>query len=216
MTDLAGGRTALARPLGSSIIGWALLYGIGLGAIAKLMGLVDGPLRFLGAGVAFWVTAGFLVARHAAKGREPLDGTVWAGTTMAVYMGAWLLSYCAVFGLQSSAGFGAAWLNERIFFIITPAASALLGFIATASLRGDWFGDACLAAPIAWSLPEIGYALSQGWQYAALVALPMALLASVPLAMSRHRRVNWVVFVTACVAGGVIASLLLRAVDGRM
>jgi hypothetical protein len=135
---------------------------------------------------------------------------------MAVYLGAWLLSYCAVFGFQQSAGFGAAWLDERIFFIIAPAASVSLGLIATASLRDDWLGDACLAAPIAWSVPEFGYAIAQGWRYAALVALPIALLASVPLASSRHRHVNWAVFGAACAAGGVIAYLLLRVVDGRM
>lgn len=207
--------TADARLGGSSVVVWAFVAGSGLGAVAKAIGQVEGPPMLIGAGVMLWVTAGFLGARHAARGRGALDGAVWAGTTMAVYLGAWLLAYSAVFGFQQSSGFGAAWLNERVFFIIAPAVSACLGLIATASLRGDWIGAACRAAPIAWSLPEAGSALSQGWEYAAFVSFPMILLACVPVATSRHRRFGGVVLAAVC-AGGVIAYALLRVVDGRM
>jgi hypothetical protein len=213
--EYADERTVDSRLGGSSVVVWALVAGIGMGAVAKAIGQVEGPPMLIGAGVMLWVTAGFLGARHTARGRGSLDGAVWSGTTMAVYLGAWLLSYSAVFGLQQSSGFGAAWLNERVFFIIAPAASAFIGLIATASLRGDRLGAACRAAPIAWSLPEAGNALSQGWQYAVFVSLPMILLACVPLATSRHRRFNGVILATVC-AGGVIAYLLLRVVDGRM
>ncbi|MBI5230593.1 MAG: hypothetical protein HY876_00300 [Coriobacteriales bacterium] len=214
MTHLTARTKVPFRPVSPSIVGWAFLAGAGLGVVAKLLGRVQG-LDLLGVGVAFWVTAGFLLARQAAKGHGLLDGTVWAGTTMAVYLGAWLLSYCAAFGLQQSAGFGAAWLDERIYFILTAPASILLGFLAAASLRPDWLGDACLAAPIAWTVPEVIFAFSRGWQYVTLAALPAALIAGIPLAMSRQRRVSWTVFAAACAAGAGVGYLLLHVIDGR-
>lgn len=215
VTEIVRDRITPDQPVRSSILARALAAGAVLGVIAKLLGGFAGPLALLGVGVALWVTAGFLVARHAARGRGVLDGTVWAGTTMAVYLSAWLLAYCVVFGLQQSAGFGAAWLNERVFFIIAPLASALIGFLAAISWRRDWLGDVFLAAPIAWSLPEVGYSLLQGWRFAAIVALPTLLVACVPLGVARRRR-NWTVVAAACVAGGVIAFLLMRAIVGRM
>lgn len=204
-----------ARPIGSSIVGWALAAGAALGVVAKLLGSVQGPMMLLGVGVAFWVSAGFLLARVAARHRGMLDGTVWGGTTMAVYLGAWLLAYCLVFGMQQSSGFGAAWLNERLFFILAPGAGAITGVIAVISLRADWIGDAFLAAPIAWSLPEVRFAFQQGWPFVAAAALPAVVLALVPLASERHRRVNRVVFAGACLAGGAVGFLLMSAVDGR-
>jgi hypothetical protein len=203
------------RPMGSSIIVWALAGGAFFGVIAKLLGSAPGPLVLLGVGVAFWVSVGFVFARNAARHRGMLDATVWAGTTMAVYLGAWLLAYSLVFGLQQSSGFGAAWLNERLFFILAPGASAVIGVIAAISLRADWIGDAFLAAPIAWSLPEVRFSFQQGWQFVVAVALPVVVLALIPLASERHRRVNGTVFAGACIAGGLVGFLLMNAVDGR-
>ncbi|MHB9003446.1 MAG: hypothetical protein ACYC6C_05205 [Coriobacteriia bacterium] len=203
------------QPIGSSIIVWALAGGASFGVIAKLLGSVPGPLVLLGVGVAFWVSAGFVFARIAARHREMLDAMVWAGTTVAVYLGSWLLAYCFVFGLQQSSGFGAAWLDERLFFILAPGASAVIGVIAAISLRTDWIGDAFLAAPIAWSLPEVWFSFQQGWQFVVAVALPVVVLALIPLASERHRRVSGTVFTGACIAGGLVGFLLIHAIDGR-
>lgn len=215
MAHVSAEITASSPPIGSSIVGWALVAGATLGVVAKLLASMQSPLMLLGAGVAFWVSTGFLLAQVAARNRELLDGTVWASTTMAVYLGAWLLGYCLIFGLQQSSGFGAAWLDERLFFILAPWASVIIGGIAVISLRKDWIGDAFLAAPIAWSLPEVGYAFLQGWQFVALVAVPVIVVAAIPLATERHRSVNRVVFAGACLAGGAFGFLLMNAVDGR-
>lgn len=215
MTHMSAETAVPVRPVGSSIIAWALLTGALLGVVAKLLGSVQGPVVLLGVGVAFWVSAGFLLARVAARHRGMLDGTVWGGTTMAVYLGAWLLAYCWVFGLQQASGFGAAWLDERLFFILAPWASVIIGVIAVISLRADWIGDAFLAAPIAWSLPEVRVAFQAGWPFVAAAALPAVVLALVPLASERHRRVNRAVFAGACLAGGAVGFLLMNAVDGR-
>lgn len=202
------------QPIGSAVLAWALLGGAILGAVAKLLGSV-GSLVLLGTGVAFWVSAGFLLARVAARHRGMLDGSVWAGTTMAVYLGVWLLAYTLVFGMQQSSGFGAAWLNERLFFILAPGASAIIGVIAAISLRGDWIGDAFLAAPIAWSLPEVWFAFRGGWQFVAAAAMPTVMIALLPLVSERFRRVNRAVYAGACLVGGVFGFLLMNAVDGR-
>lgn len=214
MVQMAAKISNAPRAIGSSIIAWALLGGAILGVVAKLLGSV-GPLVLLGMGVAFWVSAGFLLARAAARHRGMLDGTVWAGTTMAVYLGAWLLGYCVVFGLQQSSGLGAAWLDERLFFILAPGFSGIIGVIAVISLRADWIGDAFLAAPIAWSLPEVWFAFQGGWHFVAASALPVVVIALVPVVSERLRRVNRVVYAGACLAGGAAGFLLMNAVDGR-
>lgn len=199
---------------GSPIIGLALAMGAVMGAVAQIARQIDGPLGCLGAGVAFWVTVGFLIARRAARTRGLLDGSVWAGTVMAVYLGSWLLAYCGVFGLREPTGFGAAWLDERYFFIIAPVASAILGLIAALSVTRGWLGDMCLAAPIAWALPEVGMAISQGWQYAAVVALPTVALAIAPPVLSRSRGVNTLALGAGLVGGGIVMYVLLgSAVD---
>lgn len=214
MSELAIEADSPRLPVGEAILVWALLVGAVLGAVAKLLGGVN-ALVLLGQGVAVWVSAGFLFARRAAKGRDMLDATVWAGTTMAVYLGLWLLGYCAVFGVQQSSGFAAAWLDERVFFIIAPAASAIFGLVATASWRSDWIGDAFLAAPIAWSLPEVALAASQGWLHVATAAVPALVVACIPLAMSRSRRHSRVSIAAMLVMGGAVAFLLITVVQGR-
>lgn len=200
---------------GVAVQGWAFLMGVLLGVAAKLLGLLGEPATMLGQGVAFWITAGFLVARQAARGKELLDGTVWASSTIAVYLGTWLLAYSAVYGLQDPGGFGAAWLNERIFFVLLPAASVVLGLVAAGSWRGDRLGDAALAAPLAWALPEAGLALGLGWRYAVVVGVPSVLIGVVPLLATRARPVDRRVYAIACATGGAIAFLALRLVMNR-
>lgn len=207
-------------PGGPGSLALAGLCGLLLGATAKILGTFGRafepagvPLMMLGMGTAIWVTAGFLVARRIAKERSQIDGTVWAGTGMAVYLSAWLLSYSIVFGLQQDGGFAAAWLNERLYFILAPAAGAVLGIVAAASWRTDWLGDACIIAPVAWSLPEIAFASAFGWQHVLVAGIPALALASVPLATA-GRYVRRPVASGALVLGGFLALLLMRAVTG--
>lgn len=220
MSDRGSGRALHREAAGSGVLLAALALGAALGAAAKLIGTLGRtfgdagvPLVLLGMGTAVWVTVGFLVARRCAKGRTLLDGTVWAGTAMAVYLSTWLLAYTLVFGLQQDGGFAAAWLNERLYFVLAPAASGVVGFIAAASWRNDWLGDAAVIAPVAWSLPEAVLASSFGWQHLLLAGVPAIVLASVPMATAR-RRVNKAVAAGTVLLGGVIALVLLRVVSG--
>lgn len=207
-------------PVGSGALALLGLCGVLLGALAKMIGSIGRtfepagvPLIMLGMGTAIWVTAGFLVARRIAKNRSQIDGAVWAGTGMAVYLSAWLLAYSVVFGLQQDGGFAAAWLNERLYFILAPAAGAVLGLVAAASWRTDWLGDACIIAPIAWSLPEIAFASAFGWQHVLFSGIPALALASVPLATA-GRNIRRPVASGALVLGGILALLLMRLVTG--
>ena len=199
-----------------AMLGGAIVAGVALGVVAKLMGLAGTPVVMLGQGVALWVTAGFLLARRAAKGRGFVDAVVWAGTTMAVYLSVWLLAYTAVYGLQDPGGFGVAWLNERIFFILTPPVAAVIGSVAAISWREGPLGDMACAAPAAWALPEAVHGVVLGWQYAAIVSLPSVLIGLVPILARRDRQVSWVAFAVACVGGGAVALALMRVVTGRM
>lgn len=199
-----------------AILGWAFVAGGALGAVAKLMGLAGTPLVMLGQGVALWVTAGFLLARRAAKCRGFADAVVWAGTTMAVYLSVWLLAYTGVYGLQDPGGFGVAWLNERVFFMLTPPAAVVIGCIAAISWREGPLGDMACAAPVAWALPEAVHGVMLGWQYAAVVSMPSVLIGLVPILSRRDRHVSWVAFAVACVGGGAVALALMQAVTGRM
>ncbi len=205
--------------VGSRFLLFALACGAFLGIAAKLIGSLGrsfksagAPLVMLGMGTAVWVTVGFLIARRSAKDRTLLDGTVWAGTTMAVYLSVWLLSYTITFGLQQDGGFAAAWLNERAYFIVAPPVSAILGLVATLSWRHGWLGDVCITMPVAWSLPEVIRSLSMGWQHLLVVGLPALALASIPLATA-HRLTNKKILLLTLCLGGTIAFLFLRVVS---
>lgn len=215
MTTHASDTTAFS-PAGPQVVVVSLLLGSVLGVFAKLLGSISGPPALLGAGVAAWVTSGFLLSRRAARGRPLIEGAVWGASTMGSFLGAWLLAYCIVFGAQQSAGFGAAWLNERVFFILSPPASGLLGLIASASWRHGWIGDMGVVAPLAWSLPEAGFAAMQGLPYALLVGVPILTIACLPLLRDPKRGRNWVLVAGTIVAGVLLTVLALRVVDGRM
>ena len=220
MSDRSHSGAPPADTTSSSALAVALACGLLLGAVAKYLGTLGRslgpaglPLVMLGMGTAVWVTAGFLIARRCAKGRSLLDGIVWAGAAMAVYLSAWLLSYSFVFGLQQDGGFAAAWLNERIYFALAPIAAAGLGFVAAASWRTGWLADACLIAPIAWSVPEVVLAFSIGWQFVLAVGVPALALAGVPVVTTR-RRINKVHALVGLVSIGLVAYGVLRFAGG--
>jgi hypothetical protein len=220
-------RTDLNRPLGWPILVFALIGGLLAGSIAQLLGQVLNPFSFLGWATAPWMSIGFLFARRAARTRSLGNGTIWAGATAAVYLLAWLLAYCVVFGLCDSAGFMVLWRDERLFEMAAVPAGAIIGFIAAGSLRPGLFGSTCLAGPLAWSLPEVirsvahaqeaqeGYLMrnAPAWQSALALCLPTLILALIPLIRCRRREVNWLIFVATAAVGGTAAYFLLRVAN---
>lgn len=207
---------AIATTATHRVIGLAVLAGAMLGALAKLLGLIDGPMMVLGQSVAVWMTTGFLIARLAASEEDSTDGAVRASSAMAAYLGTWLLAYTLVYGIQDPGGFRAAWLNERVFFILLPATAGVVGLLVSASRRTGAIGDMALAAPLAWTVPEAIAMSLTGWQYALLAAVPSLFLGAVPLLTRGERRVSWFAYTVACVCGGAVALMLLWAVTGRV
>lgn len=202
-------------PLGVGIIVTALLAGVLAGTIAQLLRQEVGPLAVLGGGTAAWLTIGLLLARPAARARPVLDGTVWAASVAAAYLVAWLLAYCTVFAMRESGGFSAAWLHERLFMAAVTPTSVALGLVAALSLRRGRLGDACLAMPLAWSLPEVVRSLDQGWVYVSLVGLPTLALAVSAVLLARRRHLHVVAFVGALALGGAGMYVVLTAA-GRL
>ena len=148
----------LAQPTARSAAGrlwfaYAAAAGVAAGAAAQVLRQDVGVLAYLGGGTAFWLTIGFLVARHAARGRPLSDGSVWAWAALAMYLMAWLTAYCAVFGFHESAGLGAAFVHERPFFVAMPIAGLVIGIIAADVLetrlarRCLYCCATCLVAP---------------------------------------------------------------------
>jgi hypothetical protein len=60
--------------------------GVVAGGVAQVLRQDAGVPAFLGGGTAVWLTIGFLMARHAARGRPLSDGPVWAWATLATYL----------------------------------------------------------------------------------------------------------------------------------
>ncbi len=213
-----------SRPLGWPIFAYALIGGLAAGSVAQLLGQMLNPFSFLGWATAPWVSIGFLFAQRAARTRSLGSGTIWAGATAAIYLLAWLLAYCVVFGLCDSAGFMVLWKDERLFEMAAVPAGAIIGFIAAQSLQPGRIGSAFLAAPFVWSLPEVirsvahvremqeGYLMRtvSGWQSVLALCLPTLILALLPLLRSRRLGVNWPVFVASAAGGGAAAYFLLE------
>ena len=205
----------LAQPTARSAAGrlwfaYAAAAGVAAGAAAQVLRQDVGVLAYLGGGTAFWLTMGFLVARHAARGRPLSDGSVWAWAALAMYLMAWLTAYCAVFGFDESAGFAGAFVHERPFVVAIPIAGLVIGIIAAESWRLGWLGDACIVVPLAWSLPEAFRSFTYGWQYFLVAGLPTLAIAVVPIASRRRRFSSFVVAPCSLIVGGASSYALLR------
>jgi hypothetical protein len=107
-----------------------------------------------------------------------------------------------------------AWREAAPWLLLTGPASVILGIAAAASHRRDLIGDVCLALPIAWSTPEAVAYTTEGWTYAVIVAIPIAVLALLPLiAEGRRRKVRPLRVGIACCGlalGGVAMLPLVR------
>lgn len=181
------------------------------GALAEVLMQIGGRFAYLGSGVAFWMTAGFLVTRLAVPYKtSQAERTVWAGATMVVYLLAWIFAFCVAYGTLGPSSLWVAWYGKLGFVIFAPVLGALIGVAASLSLRPGWIGDACIAAPIAWSLPEVVVNAARGWQSIVAVSLPTLLIALVTTFVLRRRDMKWPVLAGSCVIGAVAAFYLLQ------
>ena len=221
-----------SKPLNWPVFPLAAIGGLAAGALAQLLGQTGSwfverhAIAYLGWSTAVWVSVGFLFAWPAARARSVVRGALWAGVTMALYLFAWLLAYCVVFGLCDSSGFWMLWRDERPFEIATIPVSVVIGFIAAGAWRPGRIGSACLAAPLVWSVPEMIQSLQPDWlfggawgpprwQYALALGLPTLLVALIPVVRAR-RRIDWLVFAATVIVGGAVVYFGLRLLDRHL
>jgi hypothetical protein len=189
-----------------SILTGAFLVGLLSGVTAQFVRQIVGPLMVVGAGIAPWLTIGFVLAVWATRRSRSLRnaGVLGAGT-MGAYLLAWLISYHGLFALRESVGLFAAWREALPWLVAVGPVCLVLGLVAALSHKGGILGDVCLALPIAWSLPEVIESLEQGWSNSATVAIPIAALAVLPLVTVGRRDVSPVRVVFASVMLGGVA-----------
>jgi hypothetical protein len=170
---------ALARRRGSMYAA-AAAAGALLGIVAQVLRQILGALMDIGAATAPWVTIGFLLALWATR-TPPRSNAAATGTRVAAaYLYAWLAAYHLTFAVRESVGLGAAWREAAPWLVLAAPAALVLGWLAARSHESGIVGDACLAAPIAWSLPEIALSLENGWSTRSLAAIAIAVLAFLP------------------------------------
>ncbi len=216
-----------AEPVDVTVFLLALIGGLAAGALAQLLTQLNGvgwdplPLAFLGWSTAVWVSIGFWFAWTAAQARTFTRGAIWGAIAMALYLFCWLFAYCAVFGLIDSSGFYSLWRDERVYELAVLPVSGVIGLLAAGAWRPGLVGSACLAVPVAWSVPEIVLSVTAGywcgaprWQMVLALALPTLVAAMVPVLRYRPSKMHWPIFVAVIAAGGAAAYLLLRFFSG--
>ena len=166
----------------------AFLLGVVVGVTAQLFRQVDGPLQFLGAGIAPWVTIGFVLTVWSVRGHHSIRASGLLGAeTMGVYLLVWLVSYHSLFVIRESVEISAGWREAFPWVVLAGPLCLALGFVAALTHRRGIVGDASIALPLAWSLPEIVDSLQLGWPQAAVVLAAVALL---PIVVSGRRDVS--------------------------
>lgn len=192
----------------------AFLAGALLGVLAQFLRQAPGVLMSLGASTAPWVTVGFLLAASASRGALTPRKAIFVGTgTVAAYLLAWLVSYHLLFVLRESVPLAAGWREAVPWLVGAVPACPILGAVAALSHKPGILGDACLAAPIAWTLPEALGSLGQGWSVGSAVVIPVAVLAALLIRMAiAERRVHAITLLSAAVTLGTLAVALFPVV----
>ena len=187
----------------------ALSAGLLLGLSAQFLRQIDGPLTTLGGAIAPWLTVGFSVAVWATRGRTFRAGSGIAIATMAAYLVAWLFAYHATFAIREAATPAGAWREAAPWVLIAAPVSVVLGIVAAITHREGALGDAAVALPVAWSIPEIALFVTGGPPHVIVAALPTSLVALSPLLVVDRRDVKLVRVAAACVVFGVGAMVAL-------
>jgi hypothetical protein len=208
--------TEIIATLHSSVHPWVIasLTGALLGVLAQFLRQVPGALMSLGASTAPWVMVGFILAASASRGARTLRKAIFVSTgTVVAYLLAWLVLYHLLFVLRESVPLAAGWREAVPWLVTAVPACPILGAVAALSHKPGRLGDTCLAAPIAWSLPEALGSLGQGWSGVAAIVIPVAVLFALLVRMTIvERRVRAITLLTAAVALGALGVFLFPAV----
>ncbi|WP_067933437.1 hypothetical protein [Alicyclobacillus kakegawensis] len=168
----------------------------------------------LGASTAPWVTFGFLLAVSASRGvRTPRKAIFVSTGTVAAYLLAWLVLYHLLFVLRFSLPLRDGWREAAPWLVAAVPACPILGAVAALSHKPGRLGDTCLAAPIAWTLPEALGSVGLGWSAVAAIVIPVAVFVALLIRMARaERRVHALTLLTAAVALGALGVALFPVV----
>jgi len=202
------------RPVGRQAMGPALLAlspaaGVVAGAAAQLLATGGEAVRPLGTSLAPWLTIGFVLAILTARSWRGPNRASWTCVLAASYLYAWLLTYHVLYRVIQHPPTVAVWAEARLWVAAVAPGCVALGVLALGSLRRGLVGDACSAAALAWSVPEIVAAAQTTWSHAALFALPVLALAAVPPAVARGRRCDAAVVVATALLGGAALMVAL-------
>jgi hypothetical protein len=192
-----------------AVLAITAIVGVVVGAVAQLLTSASGAVSALGASTAIWVTIGFVLVAGVAKRWSGRDRLPWTCVVMAAYLYGWLLAYHAMYGLIKGPPVMTVWGESRLWVAAVAPACVGLGCLAVGSLRSGVAGDMCLAAPLAWSLPEAVRMISGGWSHGLLLAVPTLLVAAIPLAATRRRRWSPTVVTMTALLGGAALMVVI-------
>lgn len=186
------------------------VIGLAVGALAQMLTISEsrGAVAALGASTAAWVTIAFLLAVRTARSWSDRDRWAWTSVVTAAYFYCWLIAYHLLSAAIEGVPPWMVWAEARVWVVAVAPACALLSLLAIGSLRTGRLGDMCLAAPLAWSIPEVVQAAYDGWSFVVLITIPTLLAAVMPLHMVRGRRPRpLVVTLTAALGGAAFTAL---------
>ena len=210
---VAGNRWTFGLP---ALLAATVLIGVGFGAVAQLFTSSGSALQALGMSTAPWVTVGFVLASIVARRWTGRDRALWMCVLVALYLYGWLLAYHCLYALIEDVPAATVWAESRLWVAAVAPACLALGYVAVGSLRSGVVGDVCLAAPLAWSLPEAVGAAYTGWSQVLLVTVPLLLAAAAPL-ITRDRRWNPTIIVITALLGGaalmVVSAPVMRVLN---
>ena len=158
------------------------------GSIGVIAGITASLIRYgpaglggVAAGMAVWLTIGFLVGHWARRG---MLATV--GLTLG-YLVAWLTAY---YGAQSATlhvSLRTSTVVEGYWLTLVVPASIAIGAAACWARFAGRRGDCCLALPLAMAILEAGSGVLTQPDFLLLSTLPTVLVGASPLLASRRR-----------------------------
>jgi len=160
-----------------------------------------------GAATAPWLSIGFALSVWAAARRQP------AGRVLLTYLVTWLVAYHVLYALGQSVPFSAAFREALPWLLLALPVSMILTPVARLVTHSGLLADACLAVPIAWSVPET---VGNAQRNDAVIALAIALLALAPIAAARRRDIRITTVVLAALLLAALALLLGPIARGQI
>ncbi len=159
----------------------ACSIGIIGGITASLMRYGPPGMDGVAAGMAVWLTIGFLVGYSARRG---VLATV--GLTLG-YLVAWLTAYYAAQSATLHVSLRTSTVVEGYWLTLVVPASIAIGAAASWARTEGRRGDCCLTLPLAMAILEAGSGFVPQLDFLLLSTLPTVLIGASPLLASRRR-----------------------------